>query len=142
MEPTSIGQVEMRNSERRRKALMSSCACIRLESAIRTVIADKGADEARLMRQGLRVASETVSRLILGVGTEVLKETCHIIWGGSQIGTTGCDHVENCIRQNRPSRILHRFAATFQEYGAISYLQSLLPCRACDSVNMQVYFRR
>ncbi len=37
----STWQVEMRNSERRRKALVSSCACMRLESAMRTAIADE-----------------------------------------------------------------------------------------------------
>ena len=39
----SIGQVEMWNSERRRRALVSSCACMRLESAMRTAIADEAA---------------------------------------------------------------------------------------------------
>jgi len=115
MEPTSIGQVEMRNSERRRKALMSSCACIRLESAIRTVIADKGADEARLMRQGLRVASETVSRLILGVGTEVLKETCHIIWERLSNRDNRARPCGNLPAQSRSLRIYPRLAGTFQE---------------------------
>src|SRR5580693_7068078 len=35
----SMGQVEMWNSERRRRALVRSCACMRLESAIRTAMA-------------------------------------------------------------------------------------------------------
>lgn len=47
----STGQVETRNSERRRRALVSSCACIRLESAISTAIAVEPAAGDGLMRQ-------------------------------------------------------------------------------------------
>jgi len=46
-----MAQVEMRNSERRRKALVSSSACIRLESAMRTVIAEDAAGKGRFMKQ-------------------------------------------------------------------------------------------
>src|SRR5229473_2808962 len=51
MEAISTGQVETRNSERRRRALVNSCACIRLESAISTAIAAEPAAGDRLMRQ-------------------------------------------------------------------------------------------
>ena len=47
----STWQVEISNSERRRSALVSSCACMRLESAIRTAIADGTATADRLMKQ-------------------------------------------------------------------------------------------
>src|SRR5258708_36497133 len=51
MEAMSTGQVETRNSERRRRALVNSCACIRLESAISTAIAAEPATGDRFMRQ-------------------------------------------------------------------------------------------
>jgi hypothetical protein len=47
----STWHVEMRNSERRRKALVRSCACIRLESAMRTAIADETTAEEELMKR-------------------------------------------------------------------------------------------
>jgi hypothetical protein len=48
----STGQVEMRNSERRRKAPVRSCACMRLESAMRTVMAlESGAGEGLMKRE-------------------------------------------------------------------------------------------
>ena len=39
----SMGQVEMWNSERRRRALVRSWACMRLESAMRTAMAARAA---------------------------------------------------------------------------------------------------
>src|SRR5580693_9573787 len=67
----------MRNSERRRRALVRSCACIRLESAIRTAIADETTAE-EFMKQA---PNEKEFRYVLMVGVlgAGLKETCHII---------------------------------------------------------------
>jgi len=73
----STRQVKMRNSERRRKALVSSCACMRLESAMRTVTAAEGSAEERLMKQDSE--RNGTKNVILGVRGEVLKETCHKI---------------------------------------------------------------
>src|ERR1700719_990871 len=76
----STWQVEMRNSERRRKALVRSCDCIRLESAMSTAIADETIAE-EFMKQA---PNEKEFRYVLMVGVRgaVLKETCHIIcWG-------------------------------------------------------------
>ena len=48
-EKVSISQVWTRNSERRRRALVSNCACIRLESAMSTPMAlEVAADEGRI----------------------------------------------------------------------------------------------
>src|SRR5580700_11247560 len=74
----STRQVEMRNSERRRRALVRSCACMRLESAIRTVIAAEWTAGDGLTKRGSeRTRFATV--LMVGVGGAVLKGTCHII---------------------------------------------------------------
>src|SRR6202035_3011512 len=68
----------MRNSERRRRALVRSCACIRLESAMRTAIVHGTAAEDGLMKQAPN-ETELSCVLMVGVRGGVLKGTCHII---------------------------------------------------------------
>jgi hypothetical protein len=72
----SMGQVVILNSERRRRALVRSWACMRLESAIKTAMA-AGAD--KIIRARAPNGAGLRNVLILGVKVEGLKETCHFI---------------------------------------------------------------
>src|SRR5579863_2440590 len=76
IEVVSIGQVEILNSERRRRALVSNWACMRLESAMSTATVTEGTDGGFIKRD---LPNETSGVLILGCRATVLKDTCHII---------------------------------------------------------------
>src|SRR5258708_38259906 len=138
MEAMSTGQVETRNSERRRRALVNSCACIRLESAISTAIAAEPAAGDRFMRQA---PGELNDALMVGVRGEVLKETCHIIRARfSNRETSGSPCGKSRPNENAELVVSMRFLAN---------MGMARPCAASsdprfsvgrDAANMQVYF--
>ena len=111
----STWQVEIWNSERRRRALVSSCACIRLESAMSTAIADGMAAEDELMNQAPN-ETELSCVLMLGARGAVLKETGHIIreWFSNRENGGSC-----CGKPTTSTSRGLRGSINFEEYGRI-----------------------
>src|SRR5579863_8036983 len=84
MEVVSIPHTVTRNSACRRRALVSNWACMRLESATRTLIASVGAaDEAadERIQPGLLKTRERNGVAIVGTRSEADKETGDYISG-------------------------------------------------------------
>jgi hypothetical protein len=139
IEEVSIGQVEILNSERRRKALVSNCACMRLESAMRTEIPSEGADGGFIKRDP---PNETSGVLILGCRSTVLKDTCHII----RVRLSNRDESQRCCGKHRERLRIFDFSLARKRNTEMMRLcfPSKLPHSGekCDSVNIQVYFCR
>ena len=79
MERVSMGQVVMWNSGWRRNALVNNCACIRLESAIRTPIVLEVAADDGLIKTDLPRTQKRNDAAIVGRGSRGHKETSHKI---------------------------------------------------------------
>ena len=140
IEAMSTWQVEIWNSERRRRALVRSCACMRLESAMRTAIADGTATEDRLMKQAPD-ETELSNVLMVGARGGVLKQTGHIIRGrfsNRENRGSGC---------GKPTTSKNCCFAGFDEFRGIPAdggfsprLPAFSSRLTCDGVNTQVYF--
>src|SRR5712671_5815804 len=113
----------MQNSERRRKALMSNCACIRLESAIRTVIADVGAVNGRLMKQGSERNVSSGSCDLRGVAGTTQGNASHYLGPALKSGQRLLTLWKICTRVLAFGRIRKKLGGTFQECGVIPYLR-------------------
>src|SRR5579863_9987827 len=85
MEVVSIPHTVTRNSACRRRALVSNWACMRLESATRTLIASEGSADERiklgLLQPGPSATRKRNGEAIVGTQRRVYKETRHYICG-------------------------------------------------------------